>query len=179
MANLNREWLEFFYHMEHGDLSIELFEDWIYENPTLEGYFGKSTYDSVLNFNYRQVHAEYELTKIIDAYHHEIFGEEFWRGRAQMLLCRLLMKSVDHTWVCKKLSEIKVHYDVDWLPMTFYGIADQASELPDLQAHQNWNPDSLEKELIGFEEFLIESQATAKNAAESVLAEQYPKKPCW
>jgi hypothetical protein len=179
MSDLRKELIDFLYKIHYGDFSIEALESWVYDTPALEGFLGPTLYKDLLDFDYWQPRALKELCIKIAPLDEYYFPEgDLWRERVRRLLCSLRNPATDHISVCWELGYLQVEHSVTWLPSIFEVIADRYSEYPHPRTHQYWHPDSLAKEMIGYEEFMSRSRVQSRQAAEKVLAEQYPEEPC-
>lgn len=57
-----------FFELFNGELSIEKFEQWVYEKRELETYFGSSEYIDFISLNFKSRHIIHEMKKIVDKY---------------------------------------------------------------------------------------------------------------
>lgn len=78
---------EMFYKIYKKEIIIEEFENWLYENDSIENCIGEKLYFQLLNINYRNKYAEHEVEKLI--YHLINFGS-FETRRIIMLLENIL-----------------------------------------------------------------------------------------
>jgi hypothetical protein len=58
----------YFYKTLEGDISIENFEKWLYENKDLEKTLNPDDYLDLISFNYKQGGAKYNLCKLLERY---------------------------------------------------------------------------------------------------------------
>ncbi len=76
-----------FYNVYIKATPIEIFETWLYENNDIESILGNELYFDLLNINYRDKHAIFEVEKFILPY------IDF--GRSEFLRITALLKSID------------------------------------------------------------------------------------
>lgn len=92
MNNLPLDIQIHFFKVIGNEISVQVFEDWLYNNNDLEQHLGKDTYFKLISLNYKDKYLVLELRKIIDSY---LDYGKFEERRLRKILFDLIQQTDD------------------------------------------------------------------------------------
>lgn len=148
MNNINPNRIKF-YQFLNDDISLELFESWIYENKELENIFPESHYNDLLAFNFKSKEVK-DFIKSIVKKHFD--WTEFEKWRTIELLKNIKSGKIEIVLSTRKLRELYLEQeDKIKRPFLTIGLAigyeSELGNCPIESEYKQWNSDALKKQL--------------------------------
>jgi hypothetical protein len=159
------------------ELPAREFERWVYDSPELEGELGASDYLRLLELDYGQPDASYELGRIVAGIYERKRPGMLVPDRVWRLACGLATGALPLAPTVHRLAALWSQGH-GWIPVEFVGIASELDELPRPAQHPLWNPAALASKLQQWEPRLDRLAGDAADAARRLLRERYPGAPC-
>lgn len=151
-----------------GELSLEEFEKWVYDNPGIERALGSSRYLDLVSFEFDQRHALHDLSSLVASIYDEARPGLLARDRARRLARGLLDGGIDLAAAVRGLATL--HNDGnEWIPIVFVGIDSELDEVPQESQYPLWEPNALQARLRELQPFIEQWRETACSAARELL----------
>jgi hypothetical protein len=152
-----------------GDLSLDVFERWVYETRELEAALGPERYLELISFDYRQRRASRELRKLIDRVYEALRPGELTFDYARRVAEEFLAGERDLWSTARAFTGLWYDGHEDWVPSEFVYVDSELDGFPAPSVQGFWNPDALEQLFGQQRSILAEYERAARDAATKVL----------
>jgi RNAse (barnase) inhibitor barstar len=148
MTNINPNRIKF-YQFLNDDISLELFENWVYENKELENVIPEDHYNDLLAFNFKSREIKNFIKSIIKKH---FDWKEFEKYRTIELLKNIKSGNIEIVLASRKLRELYLEQEEEIKsPFLTIGLAigyeSELDNCPIESEYKLWNSDALKKQL--------------------------------
>jgi len=148
MTNINPNRIKF-YQFLNDDISLELFESWVYENTELENEISEDHYNDLLAFNFKSKGIKNFIKSIIKKH---FDWKEFEKYRTIKLLKNIKSGNIEIVLASRKLRELYLEQEEEIKrPFLTIGLAigyeSELDNCPIESEYKLWNSDALKKQL--------------------------------
>jgi hypothetical protein len=152
-----------------GDLSLDVFEGWVYESTELEAALGPDRYLELAGFDYLQRHASRELRKLIERLYAALRPGELDYDYARRIAEEFLAGQRDRWSTARAFTRLWHDGHEDWVPREFWYVDSELDSFPPPPVQPLWDSNALAKLLGRQEPILAEYDRMLREAAHSVL----------
>lgn len=135
-------WLE---SVHTGDVPVEAFERWVYSHPALEASLGSDLAFRLLEFDYRQRDARYELRKLIEYAYMRRGPRQLEYDMMRRIGTEFLCGDRDVWRTAAPFARLIATGDYGWIPLGFLYIDSELDSIPSPSVRSLWRPAALAK----------------------------------
>jgi hypothetical protein len=155
--------------VRYGLVEVQLFEQWIYTAPELEGAVGHDHYLALVSFAFNQPHAGHELTRVIDRLYEDRRPSCLRRDAALWITRAFLGGRSDLATTARTLVGFR-NSGENWVPDEFVYIDSELDEIPAAAEYPNWDEQALAAKLAELQPRLVEFERAAREVARDMLS---------
>jgi len=160
-----------------GDMSLKMFEQWVYTTPNIADIVGYDQYVQLLDLEYRLPSAHEEAVSVVTQMVDQPFPDELLREQVRLVLCGLINGTFNVFEACDKLAWWH-HEGVLWIPIIFVGIESELDSAPHPAQYNKWEPSALAAKLAEVEPWVSSYRNLAQAEARQLLATKFPERLC-
>jgi len=148
MTNINPNRIKF-YQFLNDDISLELFESWVYKNKELENIIQEDHYNDLLAFNFKSREIKNFIKSIVKKH---FDWKEYEKWRTIELLKKIKSSKIEIVLATRKLREFYLEQEeIIKRPFLTIGLAigyeSVLDNCPIETEYKQWNSDALKKQL--------------------------------